>query len=169
MRKAIFLDRDGTINELVNWQLFVDNVSDVKLKKWVKNTLKKLKNKWYLLIVITNQTWVWAGFYKKEDAILVNQEIERQLWFNFNKIYSCYHHPDDNCNCRKPNIWNFEKAIKKFNVDVKLSYMIWDKEKDIIAWKRIWVKTILLSSNKNIDTISDFVIKDFDEILEIID
>jgi len=171
MNKVIFLDRDGTINQLKDWQKYVCNIQDVKLNKNVKETLKKLKDLWYKLIVITNQTWVGAWYYTQEQAEKVNQEIEKQLWFKFDKIYSCYHHPDENCECRKPWIKNIQKAIQDFDIDVKKSYFVWDKEKDIQTWKNAWCKWTILLWNENLKKFNiqpDFIIKDFKEILDII-
>lgn len=169
--KAIFLDRDGTINQLKKWQKYVSDVKDVKLWKNVKETLKKLKDLWYKLIVITNQTWVWAWYYTQKQVEEVNREIEKQLWFNFNKIYACYHHPNANCECRKPKTKNIEQAIQDFNIDIKQSYFIWDKEKDIQTWKKVWCKWTILISNEDIkifDIKPDFIIEDFSELLDIV-
>jgi len=169
--KAIFLDRDGTINQLKEWQKCISNIKDVKLWNNVKKTLNKIKNLWYKLIIITNQTWVWMWYYTKQQVEEVNKEIEKQLWFNFDKIYACYHHPDENCECRKPKTKNIEQAIQDFNINVKKSYFIWDKEKDIQAWKKIWCKWTILVWNNNIKKFNfkpDFIIKDFSELLDII-
>ena len=171
MNKAIFLDRDGTINQLKKWQKYVCNTEDVKLNKNVKETLKQLKDLWYKIIVITNQTWVWVWYYTQEQAEKVNQEIEKQLWFSFDAIYSCYHHPDENCNCRKPKIENIQKATDEFNIDVNQSYFVWDKEKDIQTGKNAWCKWNVLIWNVNVENCKvkpDFIVKDFKEILDFI-
>jgi len=172
MTKAIFLDRDGTINELVPWQLFLDNSKQVKLKKWVKEWLEKLKKMWYLLIVITNQTGLSAWYYTIHDVEDINNSIEKQLWFKLDAIYACYHHPDDNCDCRKPKIKNIEKAIEDFDINVKESYFIWDKEKDILAGKNAWCKwTVLISEDKKVDfkTQPDFIVKSILEFADILE
>ena len=96
---------------------------------------------WYLLIVITNQTWVGAWFYTKQQAEKVNNKIEELLWFKFDGIYSCYHSPDDNCSCRKPNTWLLEQALKDFSIDLKKSWFVGDKEKDVLTGKKFWIKT----------------------------
>ncbi len=171
MQKVIFLDRDGTINQLKKGQKYICDLKDVKLNKNVQNTLIQLKKFWYKLIVITNQTWVWAWYYTQEQAEEVNNEIEKQLWFTFDKIYSCYHHPDENCSCRKPKIKNVQQAIEYFNIDVEQSYFVWDNEKDIQTWKNIWCKKTILIWDKNIENFTvkpNFVVKIFSEILEII-
>lgn len=140
MNKAIFLDRDGTINKLFD-KPYIDNPNNVELLPWVKKALKILKEKWYFLIVITNQTGVGTWYYTKEQAEAVNKKIQELLWFNFDWIYSCYHHPNDNCACRKPWTALVEQAIKDFNIDIKKSWFVWDKEKDVLTWKNIWCRT----------------------------
>jgi len=169
-KKAIFLDRDGTINALVPNKPFIDNLDDVKLLPYVKEWLKKLKSMGYLLIVITNQTWVGAGYYTKELAESINDKIQTLLWFKFDAIYSCYHYPDPNCSCgcRKPATWNVEKAIKDFNIDVKQSYFVWDKEKDILTWKKVWCKaTFLIWESTN--TEANYVVKNFKQVVDILE
>jgi len=161
MNKAIFLDRDGTINKVFPDKLYVDDVSKVQLLPGVKQGLEILKKMWYKLIIITNQTGVGAWYYTQQQAESINNKIEEFLWFKFDKIYSCYHHPDDNCNCRKPKTKNVEQAIKDFDIDVKESYFIWDKEKDIKTWKNILCKwTILISDKKEVDFASqpDYIV-----------
>jgi len=167
MKKAIFLDRDGTINKLKN-EKYICNIEDVELIDGVKETLHKLKNKWYLLIVITNQTWVGVWFYTKQQVEAVNDKIEEILWFKFDKIYSCYHHPGKWCNCRKPATWMLEQAKKDFDIDCIKSYFIWDSEKDIVVWNKVLCKTIYVWKNKikeNYDFFTDY----FKKILEFID
>ena len=166
--KAIFLDRDGTINALFKDKLFIDNINDVKLLPGVKKWLEKLKSMGFLLIVITNQTWVGAGYYTKELAENINKKIQDLLWFKFDAIYSCYHQPDEWCNCRKPATWNIEKAIKDFNIDVKQSYFVWDKEKDILAWKKAWCKATFLISDFEMNTEADYVIKKITDMLDLL-
>lgn len=167
MKKAIFLDRDGTINKLKK-EKYICNIEDVELIDWVKETLHKLKNKWYLLIVTTNQTWVGAWFYTKQQAEAVNNKIEEILWFKFDKIYSCYHHPDEWCICRKPATWMLEQAQKDFDIDFTNSYFVWDSEKDIIAWNKVWCKTIYVWKNK-IKEKYGFFTNSFEKIAEFID
>jgi len=171
MNKAIFLDRDGTINKVYD-KLYVDDVKKVELLDGVKEGLKKLKKMGYLLVVITNQTGVGFWYYTKQQAEAVNDKIQELLWFKFDAIYSCYHHYDDKCDCRKPWTKNVEKAIKDLNIDVSQSYFIWDKEKDIKTGKNTWCKwTVLISDKKNIEfeTKPDFIVKNILEFANLIE
>lgn len=143
--KAIFLDRDWTINQDFN---YVYKISDLKLLNWAKEWLNKLKSLWYKLIVITNQSWIWRWYYSIEDFDKFNQGLENQLWLKFDWIYVCPHLSDENCKCRKPNTLLVEKAIKKFNLDTEQCYFIWDKESDIQTWINSWCKTVLIKNNQ---------------------
>lgn len=134
MNKAIFCDRDGTINCLNKDKLYICDLQDVKLLKNVREWLLKFKNDGYLIVVITNQTWVWAWYYTKEQAEKVNKKIEDLLWFKFDGIYSCYDKPDENNRCRKPLPFMVEKACNDLDIDIEQSYFVWDKEKDIQTW-----------------------------------
>lgn len=152
MNKAIFLDRDGTINFLPLWKHYIDDIEEVKLLDGVKDWLEKFKKDGYLLVVITNQTWVGAWYYTKELAEKVNRKIEELLWFKFDGIYSCYDKPGKNNKCRKPKTFMVEKACRELNIDIKQSYFIWDKKKDILTWKNAWCKwTCLLTWNYEFD------------------
>ncbi len=162
MNKAIFLDRDGTINSLPLWKHFVYNIKDVRLLDNVKNWLKKFKKDNYLLVVITNQTWVGAWYYTREQAEKVNDKIQELLWFGFDAIYSCYGKPSMNNKCRKPKTFMVDNACKELNIDVTKSYFVWDKEKDILTWKNAWCAwTCLIDWNYSLkdDIKPDFVVE----------
>jgi len=145
MKKAIFLDRDWVLNIDKN---YVYKVEDLEIIDWVKEALKWLKNMGFLLIVVSNQSWIWRWYFKLNDCLNFNIELEKKLEINFDDIYICPHTKEDNCNCRKPKIWNLLLAQKKFWIDFKSSYLIWDKESDILAWKNAWIKTVLVNSEQ---------------------
>jgi len=174
MNKAIFLDRDGTLtDESCYPNFFPENCKLVD--KNIPEVLKKLKQKWYLLVITTNQAWIDKWYYTEKDFWDFMKELQKQLNLKFDGIYFCPYHPDFSWNhpCRKPNNWMILQAQKDLNIDLAKSYMIWDSEKDIIAWKKSGCKTILYNSQKlNIENLAvkpDFVVKDFLEILSIID
>ena len=162
--KVLFLDRDWTINELLD-KPYIYNPNDVKLLPFVKEVLTKLREK-YKLMLITNQTWIGAWYYSYDDFVKVNKKIEDLLWFKFDAIYYCAHSPDEGCLCRKPNIWLFLQAKKDFkSIDWANSYMIGDKCKDVQAWKKVWLKTILLWDHCD----ADFKVSWWEEILHLLD
>lgn len=143
--KAIFLDRDWTINQDFS---YVYKIEDLRLLNWAKEGLNALKKLWYKLIIITNQSWIWRWYYTMEDCNKFNEELENQLWIKFDWIYICPHCPNDNCKCRKPETLLVEKAIKDFDLDINQCYFIWDKESDIQTWINIWCKTVLIKDSQ---------------------
>jgi len=172
MNKAIFIDRDGTLNIDINYAYKIEDCKLVEKNIW--EILKKLKQKWYLLVVITNQAWIDKWYYTEKDFWDFMKEIERQLDLKFNWIYFCPYHPDFSweSECRKPNNWMILQAEKDLNIDLKSSFMIWDNEKDIIAWNKSWCKTILYNSTKldikNFEIKPDFVVNNWKEIEKIV-
>jgi len=152
MNNAIFCDRDWTINYLPKNQKFICDEKNVKLLPYAKEWLKNFKKEWFLIVVITNQTGVWAGYYTKEQSQNVNNKIQELLWFKFDGIYSCYDKPHKNNKCRKPLPFMVEKACKDLNIDVKQSYFVWDKPKDIQTWINANCKwTCLIKWNYDIE------------------
>ena len=167
MNKAIFLDRDGTItDESCYPNFFVENCKI--LDKNISKVLKNLKQAWYLIVIITNQAWIDKWYYTEKDFWDFMKEVERQLELKFDGIYFCPYHPDYSGEypCRKPNNWMILQAQKDLNIDLNKSWMIWDSEKDIIAWKKSWCKTILYNSKnlKNLNMNPDFIATSWEEI-----
>ena len=169
MNKAIFLDRDGTLtDESCYPEFFAKNCKLMEENIW--KILKKLRKKWYLLVIITNQAWIDKWYYTEKDFWQFMEELENQLKLKFDGIYFCPYHPDFSWenDCRKPKNGMILQAKKDLNIDLKKSFMIWDNEKDIIAWKKSWCKTIFYNSKKlninSFETRPDFVTNSWKEI-----
>lgn len=143
-QKAIFLDRDGTINKYVG---FLNNIDDFTLNDGVAETIKKINESDYLCIVITNQPVVARGEVTFEELEMIHNKMETLLGLQgayLDAIYYCPHHPDSgfegevkelkiDCDCRKPKPGMFFKARDDFNIDLSQSYMIGDSDSDVIA------------------------------------
>ena len=150
--KAIFLDRDGVINAErgeYTWQL-----EDFKFNDGLIESLKIFQQKNYLLVVISNQSGIAKGIYKKEDTDYLHLHLTRFLKshdIELTEIYYCPHHPDfSNCLCRKPGSLLLEKAIARFNIDAAKSYFIGDAARDVEAGEKAGVKTILIPPNSSL-------------------
>jgi len=142
--KAVFVDRDGTINVDVH---YLDYPDKFEMYSGVQRGVKKLQEKGFKIIVITNQSGIARGYFTEEQLSAVHERMKQEFQkfgVTLDGIYYCPHHPDDKCKCRKPNTGLFEKAIKEHNINVKKSYMLGDKILDIGAGKKIGVKTILI-------------------------
>jgi len=147
--KAVFIDRDGTIN--IDGP-YLDDPDKFKMYPNVGKGVKKLKDQGFKIIVITNQSGIARGYFTEE----VLSKIHERMSMEFNEfgveldgIYYCPHHPDNACGCRKPKTGLFENAIEKHDIDVDRSYMIGDKILDICAGQKIGVKTVLIPEAHN--------------------
>ena len=142
--KAVFIDRDGTINVDVH---YLDDLNKFEMYHGVGEGVKKLKENGFKIIVITNQSGIARGYFTEKQLLNIHERMEKEFQkFDvlLDGIYYCPHHPDDNCNCRKPNTGLFEKAINEHNIDVKSSYMLGDKILDVGVGKKIGVRTIII-------------------------
>ncbi len=150
MNKAIFLDRDGIINEEIGD--YVKRFEDFKLLPHLAETLKNYQSQGFLIIVITNQGGLAKGLYNLSELHKMHQYFLNEMekaGVTIAEIYFCPHHPDfnGNCLCRKPGSLLVEKAIARFNIDPKQSYFIGDRPRDAEAGEKVGVKGILVPSN----------------------
>lgn len=162
MQKAIFLDRDGVINSDVG-HYYIYRVEDFLINKGIINSLKRFQDAGYILIIISNQGGVAKGIYSCEDVNKVHNYLETRLKENdilLQEIYYCPHHESvANCECRKPSPFMINQAVKKYNIDINLSYLIGDSKRDIEAAEAAGVKGIKIESNEDISTYCDRIIK----------
>lgn len=144
MHKAIFLDRDGTLNKEV---MYAHKEEDYALLPGVIEGLRSLKEKGFLFFIITNQAGIGRGIFKEEDMHLFNKLLLSDLesaGIHIEKLYFCPHHPDDGCDCRKPEPrWVFE-AAKEFAIDLTKSYMLGDHKSDMLMARNAGIKAVFL-------------------------
>ena len=151
--KAVFLDRDGTINVDKHY-LF--RQEDFEYMDGALEGLKVLSDMGFLLVVITNQSGIARGFYTEKDYFLLDTWMKSDLkkrGIFLAKTYFCPHHPKGivdrykkACNCRKPGTELFWKAQKELDIDMHCSYAIGDKERDLSICSETDVTGILLSN-----------------------
>ena len=128
--KAVFLDRDGTINVDKN---YVYKISDFEFIDGAIEGLKKLQDLGYLLIVISNQSGIGRGYYNKNEADILFRYMKDELEKNgvyLSEMYYCPHY-NETCNCRKPELGLFYQAQNEFNID------LCDFEKEENTWNKI--------------------------------
>ncbi|MBU2496964.1 MAG: D-glycero-beta-D-manno-heptose 1,7-bisphosphate 7-phosphatase [Nanoarchaeota archaeon] len=148
--KAVFLDRDGVINEDKNND-YIHKIKDFKFISRVLEALKILSKSKYKIIIITNQSGIGRGYYKHEDFFKVTNYMLKEFKkekIRIDAIYFCHHSPEQACKCRKPETLLLEQAKKRFNINLKKSYVIGDKTSDIMLGKKAGCKTILLQTGK---------------------
>jgi len=144
--KAIFLDRDGVINVEVK---YLSNPDDFVFEEGSIEGLKLLKQKGFLLIVITNQAAIARGYFNEKILKTIHNKMEKILKeynVELDAIYYCPHHPEFTgpCICRKPNSGMLLEAQKKFDIDLGNSYVVGDTMSDIEAGKNTGIKTVLV-------------------------
>lgn len=138
MNKAIFLDRDGTINIEKH---YLYKSEDFEFLPGVLEGLTSLQNAGYLLIMITNQSGIARGYFTENDYLQLEKWMLSQLLhcnILISRVYHCPHLPDaiipryrKSCNCRKPGLELFKKATTDFEIDLSQSYAIGDKLRDL--------------------------------------
>lgn len=136
--KALFLDRDGTINVEKN---YVFKIEDFEFIDGIFELIKSYQEKGFLIFIITNQAGIARGYYTEEDyKTLTNWMLEQfqKKGITITKVYHCPHHPEitGSCRCRKPNPGMILDAIKEFNIDPVNSVLIGDKKSDILAGEK---------------------------------
>ena len=154
-QKAVFLDRDGTINKYVG---FLRNIEDFELIDGVADAIKKINASGYLAIIVTNQPVIARGEITIPQLNEIHNKMETLLGQNgayIDGLYYCPHHPHKgyegeiselkfDCNCRKPKPGMLLKAAADFNIDLSQSWMVGDGENDIKAGVAAGCKTALI-------------------------
>lgn len=157
-QKAIFLDRDGTINRYVG---FLRKTEQFELLDGVTEAIKTMNALGYLVIVATNQPVIARGEVTEEGLAEIHKKMETLLGLEgayLDAIYYCPHHPDKgfegeipemkiNCECRKPKPGMLLKASEDFHINLRESWMVGDGRNDILAGKAAGCKTVLISEN----------------------
>ena len=159
LSKAVFLDRDGTLNFDPG---YIGEPKDLVLFSDTGKVLSSLKNNYqFKLIVISNQSGIARGVISEEQVISVNNELNKKLSeFNveIDAFYYCPFHPDFsikvNCVCRKPSPKMILDASTDFNIDLSKSYFIGDSVSDILAGINAGVKTVLVKTGNGVESIS---------------
>lgn len=158
-QKAIFLDRDGTINKYVG---FLKNIEDMILIEGVDEAILKINQSGYLAIVVTNQPVIARGEVSVGELRMIHNKMETLLGKSgayVDDIFYCPHHPDKgylgerteykiDCICRKPKPGLLMMAAEKYNIDLQQSWMVGDGKNDIIAGREAGCKTIYLGNDE---------------------
>ena len=150
--KTIFLDRDGVINKEIN---YLHKIDDFEFIDGIFDVCLHFQSLGYKIIVITNQSGISRGYYSHSDYQKVTQWMLDQFKdknIEILDIFYCPHGPDSTCDCRKPNPGMFLQAKAKHNTDMTVSWMIGDKERDIIAANKAGINnTIMLKTDHKLN------------------
>ena len=142
--KAIFLDRDGLINQQAPEHDYIKSWADFHFLPGVPEAVRKLNEAGYLVLVVTNQRGVARGMMTMEAVNEIHETMCRELaevGAHIHKVYVCPHE-SGTCNCRKPDIGLFLQAEQEFEIDKRESWMVGDSDSDVEAGRRYGVQTI---------------------------
>jgi D,D-heptose 1,7-bisphosphate phosphatase len=152
MNKAVFLDRDGTINH--DEKGYISNPEDFHLFDFSAEAIRLLNQLGFKVIVVSNQSGIARGIFTESDLELVHQKMTDTLADHqafIDKIYYCPYYKDavlpeyrDNLHMRKPALGMFHQACQDFDIQINRSFMIGDKKEDIAFGKKAHLKTILV-------------------------
>lgn len=159
MLPAIFLDRDGVINQ--ERKDYVKNLNEFKIFDGVAEAIDLLRKKNFLIVIITNQSAINRKLLDIKTLENIHKFFQEYLKTNntfIDAIYYCPHLPEENCLCRKPKPGLILKAAEDLKIDLKKSWMIGDSQKDIEAANNAGCNSILLKSNQSLlDVIKEFI------------
>ena len=145
MKKAFFLDRDGTVNVEVH---YLHRACDTELIPGAAEAIREIHAAGYLAVIVTNQAGVAKGYYGEEAVFEVYNELQRQLYDSCGEkldgMYYCPHGYDDGCLCRKPLPGMLLQAAAELDIDIKSSYMIGDRPADVSAGIAAGVKSSVM-------------------------
>lgn len=146
MRRAVFLDRDGTIAEDVN---YCRRPEDFRMFPGAAEAIGMLNKAELAVVVVTNQSGIARGYLTEETLAQIHQKMREELtrrgaWVD--AIYYCPHHPDDGCRCRKPGTELFHRAAEELGLALAGSYVVGDREMDVLAGQALGCQTVLVET-----------------------
>ncbi|MEW6416714.1 MAG: lipopolysaccharide heptosyltransferase II [Nitrospirota bacterium] len=157
-KPAVFFDRDGTLCRDAG---YLNKYDDLHIFNDI-NTLKLLKERGFKLIGVTNQSGIARGIIDEEFVKEVNNIFIKQ--YGFDDFYYCPHHPDERCPCRKPEPKMLLRARAEHRIDFKKSYVIGDKDADMLLSKSVGAKGILVQTGEAKESeYADFIAKGIKE------
>ena len=161
MKKAVFLDRDGVINEvLTNRVKFVNKPRDLYFLPRVPEAIKILNSYFDYIFVATNQGGVGLGFMTEKQLVRIHEHMVGELQKKgavIHEVVYCAHKPKAGCECRKPGSKLIEQLGEKYDIDLAHSYMVGDTDTDVQAGKRAGTKAVFLGDS---DPLADAVFPD---------
>lgn len=160
VNRAVFLDKDGTLIEDKN---YLNSFDQLMIFPETKKNLRELKNAGFILIGITNQSGIARGIVDEQFVIESNAYLQKEL--GIDDFFFCPHHPDEQCTCRKPEPRLLLAARLRHRIDIKASYMIGDRESDVLLAQKTGATGILISSSPE-KTSAAYIAKDLTDAVD---
>jgi len=146
INRAVFLDRDGTLARDMH---YCRHPEDFELFADAARVIKTINDHGFKVIIITNQSVIGRGYLSEETLREIHKKMKEELGRDgarVDGIYYCPHHPDANCGCRKPKPSLILQAARDFDIDLKHSFVVGDRQKDVELGKAVGCRTILISA-----------------------
>lgn len=160
-RPAIILDRDGVINQ--DSKHYIKSVAEFHLYPRSIEAIKRLYQVGWPIFVITNQSGIGRGYYSEQTLADMHEVLLKQVREHdgdIQAIYFCPHHPDDNCNCRKPKTGLFEQLANEHDIDLNESYYIGDKASDVQAGLNASCTPVLVRTGQGLENVDAEIVSD---------
>jgi D-glycero-D-manno-heptose 1,7-bisphosphate phosphatase len=141
--KAVFIDRDGTLIEEVN---FLHRVEELQFFPFTDEAVRLLKDAGFLVVLVTNQSGIGRGIYSVDEMHAVHGAIQADLTQKLDAIYFCPHLPGAGCACRKPNLGMIEAACADLPIDLENSWVIGDKNLDVELGFNAGIKPVMVKT-----------------------
>jgi len=145
MNRAVFIDRDGTMAKDAH---YCSRPEDLELFPNTSKAIRLLNQRGFKAIVVTNQSGIARGYFTEDTLTRIHQKMKDELAKQgayVDAIYYCPHHPDDNCDCRKPGPKLVLQAAREHDIDLESSFVVGDLQMDIDLGKIVGCPTILIS------------------------
>ncbi len=171
MKPAVFIDRDGTLIEEVN---FLSRLEDLRFFPFTTEAIKLLKENGFLIVIVTNQSGIGRGIFEESAMHAIHEKIQEDLDEKLDRFYFCPHLPDEGCACRKPNLGMIEAARADFEIDLENSWMIGDKAIDVETGFKAGIKTAMVLTGygrkdiEKLDKKPDLIVENLLEAVELI-
>ena len=166
-RPAIFIDRDGTINEQMG---YINHLSRFNILPGVPEAIKGLNENNYLVIVVTNQSGIARGYFPIELLDEIHTYMKDSLkkeGAHVDAVFFCPHYPGSKlkefaieCDCRKPHTGMIKQALDKFDIDLTQSYMIGDHYTDLEFASNSNIKSIMVKTGYGLGEV-DYILPEF--------
>lgn len=144
LRRAVFVDRDGTINPDLK---YLDDWRRVELYRGVADGIRRLRSHGYRVICVTNQSGIARGLYTAAQVEAIHHEVNRRLGVTgaaIDAFYYCPHAPADRCACRKPGTELFQRAAADHSLSLAASAIVGDRSLDVAAGERLGLLSVLV-------------------------
>lgn len=177
MTRALFLDRDGILDELVFYESSGEwesprRVGDLQMIGGAAEALRRFADAGWLLFIVTNQPSAAKGKASVDELRAVNDAVVRQLGVPIARSYQCFHRAEDACACRKPKPYFLHEAQREFGVDLAQSWMVGDQDSDLACGRAAGCRVALIehpgSAHKRGAIEPDLRVRDLAELASVI-